>query len=92
MSEIPIESQSTQSKHPWRAVVRTIFAAVVALAAMAGPIYEAITGGSPEAATGFTAIMLAITGAITRVLALPQVDQWLHVFAPWLASGGRYDQ
>ena len=78
---------STQSEHPWRATVRTVFAAIVALAAMAGPIYTAATQQSPEAATGWAAVMLAITGAVTRVLALPQVDEWLARYLPWLATG-----
>lgn len=82
---------STQSVHPWRATVRTVFAALVALAAMAGPAYTAATNQSPEAATGWAALGLAIAGAVTRVLALPQVDEWLHKFAPWLSTGAGID-
>ena len=82
---------STQSAHPWRATARTVFAALVALAAMAGPVYTAATNQSPEAASGWAALGLAIAGAVTRILALPQVDQWLHKFAPWLATGAAAD-
>lgn len=82
---------STQSAHPWRATVRTIFAALIALAAMAGPVYTAATNQAPEAATGWAALGLAIAGAVTRILALPQVDAWLHRFAPWLATGADLD-
>lgn len=84
--------RATQVEHPWRATVRTILAALVGVAAMAAPVYTAITGGSPEAATGWAAIGLAICGAVTRVLALPQVDEWLHLFVPWLATGSAYDR
>lgn len=83
-------SLATQSRHPWRAVVRTVFAALVALAAMAAPIYSAATNNSPEAATGWAAVALAIAGGVTRVLALPQVDEFLHRFAPWLATGENF--
>lgn len=78
---------ATQSAHPWRATVRTLFAALVAAAAMAGPVYTAATNQAPEAATGWAACGLAICGAVTRVLALPAVDEWLHRFLPWLATG-----
>lgn len=85
----PGPEQATQTRHPWRATVRTVFAALVALAAMASPIYSAATGGNPEAATGWAAAMLAIAAAVTRVMALPQVDAWLHRFVPWLATGAQ---
>lgn len=82
---------ATQTAHPWRATLRTVFAALVALAAMAPPIYSAATNQSPEAATGWSAVMLAITGAVTRVLALPGVDEWLARYMPWLATGAHAD-
>lgn len=78
---------ATQSRYPWRATARTLFAALVALAAMAGPIYTAATQHAPEAATGLAAVALAICGAVTRVLALPEVDEWLARFVPWLSTG-----
>jgi len=81
----------TQTAHPWRATVRTVLAGVIALSAMAGPIYTAIAEASPEAATGAAAIALGIAGAITRTLALPQVEGFLRRFAPWLAAGTDQD-
>lgn len=84
-------NHATQSAHPWRATVRTIFAALVGVAAMAAPIYSAITNEAPEAATGWAAVALGICGAVTRVLALPGVDAWLARFVPWLATGAAQD-
>ena len=84
---VPPVREATQILHPWRAVVRTLVAALAGLAAAAGPIYTAVTGQDPVAATGWAAVMLAITGAVTRVLAVPQVDEWMHLFVPWLATG-----
>lgn len=78
---------ATQSRHPWRAVIRTLFAALVGIAAMATPVYEAITQGSAAHATGWAAVALGICGAVTRVLALPAVDIWLTQFMPWLSTG-----
>ena len=82
---------STQAAHPWRATARTVFAALVPFAAMAGPAYAAATNEAPEAATGWAACGLAICGAVTRVLALPAVDEWLERFVPWLATGANAD-
>ncbi|MBG6085800.1 hypothetical protein [Zhihengliuella flava] len=79
--------ETTQQQHPWRAVVRTIFAAVVALAALAPAIFTAITMQSPEVATGAAAGVLAVAGAITRVLALPGVETFLRRYLPFLAAG-----
>lgn len=77
---------TTQTTHPWRAVVRTLFAIVTALAAMAPMIYEAITQADPGSATGWAATALGIAGAITRVLALPVVEEFLEQFLPFLAA------
>lgn len=79
-------ARTTQGVHPWRATVRTVFALVVALAAMAPLIYEAIAQADAEGATGAAAGALAIAGAITRVLALPAVEAFLARFVPWLAA------
>ncbi|SDT42488.1 hypothetical protein SAMN04489743_2856 [Pseudarthrobacter equi] len=77
---------STQQLYPWRTVARSIFQFVVAVAAAAPLIYVAIFSASPEAATGAAAVALAVSGAITRVMALPVVDELLKRFAPFLAS------
>ena len=82
---------TTQGAHPWRAVIRTAFALIVAMSAMAPLIYQAVAQAEPGAATGAAAGLLAIAGAITRVLALPVVDEFLTRFLPWLSAAGRED-
>lgn len=79
---------STQAAHPWRATLRTIFAAIVGLASAWLVIVEAIglDPGVPWVATS-----IAVTGAVTRVLALPAVIGWLETFVPWLAPGAPTD-
>lgn len=83
---------TTQSQHPWRATVRTILAVIVALSAMAPSIYSAATQGSPEAATGAAALALGIAAAVTRIMALPMVEEFLQRFLPWLAAGTKDDE
>ena len=78
---------TTQAAHPWRAVVRGIFQAIVGLAALAPAIYSAATQRDPAEAVGWVAVALAVSAAITRVMALPGVERWLQRFLPFLAAG-----
>lgn len=77
---------ATQTRHPWRATVRTAFAALVALAAMLPALVEA--AGLDETAP-VVALALGIAGAITRVMALPAVEAFLRRFVPFLAAEPR---
>lgn len=77
---------ATQVERPWRTVARTVVQGVAGLAAAAPVIYQAAVQESPEIATGGAAVALAVSGAITRVMALPQVEDLLRRFAPWLAA------
>ena len=88
---------TTQQAHPMRATLRTIFAAVVAAGALLPlvlPIIDQWVAENPalvpsEAAGVITAItggIIAVTGLITRLLAVPQVDQFLRTYVPILGS------
>jgi hypothetical protein len=81
-----IAAAPTQVRRPWRTTVRSVFQAVVAGSAAAPLVYQAITQESPEAATGAGATLLLVTGAVTRVMALPSVEEWLRRFVPFLAA------
>lgn len=76
-------SNTTQSRHPWRATVRTVFAFVVAVAAIWALVVEA-AGVNAEAP--IIAATIAVAGGITRVMALPGVEELLKRFFPWLAA------
>lgn len=76
-------STPTQVQRPWRATARTAFAVIVALAAMTPLLVDA--AGLDETA-GPIAGVLAIAGAITRIMALPAVEAFLARFLPWLAA------
>ena len=77
---------ATQSSYPWRATARTVFQAFVGFCGLAPEIYAAATQGDPLAATGYAAAGLAISGAVTRVMAIPGVEAWLRRYLPWLAA------
>lgn len=76
----------TQVTHPWRAVIRTVFAVVVALAAGAPLLYTAATQQSVEAATGAVGTVLAVSAAITRVMATPFANDFIRAYLPWLRA------
>ncbi len=72
----------TQVRRPWRSTVRTIFQATVSLAAMWGLIIEVLN--LPDWAWVGTSV--AVAGGITRLMALPAVEEWLRRFFPFLAA------
>jgi hypothetical protein len=76
----------TQVKHSWRATVRTVFQGVVGFAALAPAIYQAIEHKDASAATGFAAIALAVSGALTKVMAIPAVNDFIAKYLPFLAA------
>lgn len=75
--------EATQERYPWRTVVRSVFQALVSFAAMWGLIVVAL--GIDETLP-WVAASLAVTGGITRVMAIPAVNDWLAHFVPWLAA------
>ncbi|HEX9230041.1 MAG TPA: hypothetical protein VF885_25865 [Arthrobacter sp.] len=79
---------STQTRHPWRATVRSIFAFLIGLAAAWGLIIEA-AGVDPG--VGWAATSLGIAAAVTRIMALPAVDYLLRStpLLAWLAPDKR---
>lgn len=79
----PSRLEATQERYPWRAVVRTVFEATVSFAAMWGLIVEAL--GLDET-WAWVAASLAVTAAVTRVMAVPEVNSWLERYVPWLAA------
>ena len=73
---------TTQSRHPWRATARTIFAAGVALLTLLPVI--AMTAGVDTVPA--VAQVLLVAGAVTRILALPGVEKFMELYIPWLAA------
>lgn len=77
--------QPTQTQHPMRATIRTVFAVVVALATLVPYVVAELN----VPAEGFVAQVLAVAGVVTRVLAMPAVNAFLTEWAPWLAAAPR---
>lgn len=77
----------TQVARPWRATFRTVFQGIVAFAAVVPLIMTA--AGIP--AVGWAAIIVAVAGAITRVMALPAVEEFLENYLPFLAAKPKTD-
>jgi hypothetical protein len=78
----PTAAAPTQTRHPWRATARTVFAAAVAALTLVPTV--AVTAGIDTVPAVAQAI--AVTGAVTRVLALPGVERFLSTHLPWLAA------
>jgi hypothetical protein len=70
----------TQVARPWRATFRTVFQGLVALAAILPVVFAGLPLG-PAAAGA-----LAIAGAITRIMAIPQVEEFLQKYVSFLAA------
>lgn len=78
----------TQVKRPWRATVRTVFQFVLALATLL-PFLVTGVYSSADAAPAVVGQVLAVAAAVTRVMALPSVENFLHDWFPWLAADDR---
>ena len=78
-----IPAAPTQVRRPWRTVVRSIFQGVVGFAAIVPLLVVAagIDSTLPLVAAG-----IAVSGGITRVMALPGVEAWLRAHVPFLAA------
>lgn len=81
----PKPSQVTQARHPWRATVRTLVAFLIGLAAIWGLVIET-AGVDPTLPVISSSV--AIATAVTRILALPQVEALLRRtgLTSWLAA------
>lgn len=80
----------TQVKHPWKAVARTTLAVLAGAALLVDPVLDAVANGDGESLGGWAVGALAVSGAVTRVLALAPVNDFLDRFLPFLGAGGRH--
>lgn len=82
-----LPSTPTQVKRPWRATFRTVFQGAVAVAAIL-PLVLSTAGIAP---VGLAGIAIAVAGALTRVMALPAVEEFLENYIPFLAAKPKTD-
>ena len=67
----------SQTTYPWRATVRTVLAAVISIAAVWGLVVQA---AGVDETTPVVATTIAVAGAITRIMAIPAVNDLLTRF------------
>lgn len=79
---VPTPQAATQTRHPWRATLRTIVAVAVGLAS-AAPV---IAATAHIEAVPIVVQIVGVASAVTRILAIPAVDEALRRYAPWLAT------
>lgn len=87
MANLPTNTIATQVKRPWRATFRTVFQGAVAVAAIL-PLVLTTAGIAP---VGLAGIAIAVAGALTRVMALPAVEEFLENYLPFLAAKPKSD-
>lgn len=74
---------TTQSNYPWRAVLRTVFALLVAISGSWVVIVQTL---GLHTTTPWVASATVVAAGITRILAMPAVEQFLQTNFPWLAA------
>ncbi len=78
----PTTPVATQMRHPWRSTLRTAVAVSIGLLSLV----PAVAAVSHLGAVPGVGLVLTVSAAVTRVLALPAVEDFLHEWAPWLAA------
>jgi hypothetical protein len=73
--------RSSQVAYPWRATVRTAVAAGVA----AIPLVVVVLSGLHLDGTVWGAWLISATTGMTRLMAVPQVNDWIRRWVPWLS-------
>lgn len=81
--------QPTQLRHPWRSSIRTGFQAVVGFASLVPFVVTGVYGDDPAVLPVVVAQTVAVSGAVSRVMALPEVETFLRRFLPFLSAAPR---
>lgn len=76
------DNRPTQVRRPWRSTVRSVFIGTVSLL----PLLPQIADAADIDEIPAVAAVLAVTAAVSRVLTLPAVEDWLQKHVPWLAA------
>lgn len=79
----------SQVRWPWRAMGRTVFQLSVGVAAAMPQLVEST--GLPDTAWG-VGTALAASAVVTRLMAIPGVDDMLARWVPWLAASGPIEE
>lgn len=78
----PHPTAASQTRHPWRATVRTTLAAAWGLV----PLLPYIASSARIETVPAVASVLAVTAAVTRVVSDPHVEAWIERYLSPLAA------
>lgn len=73
----------TQVSHPARAVARTVFAVLVSACAVLPAVVSAL--GLDPVVYPIVGTILTVAGVVTRILAIPAVNDFIAEYLPFLA-------
>jgi predicted fused transcriptional regulator/phosphomethylpyrimidine kinase len=79
---VELTNTPTQVKRPWRATVRSVFQAAIALATL----IPYVMSNFDIATEGKVAQLLAVSAVVTRIMADSRVEAFLQKYVPWLAA------
>jgi hypothetical protein len=75
----------TQVRRPWRSTARTVFQGAVGLASLVPLVAAGVYDNSADYPV-VVVQAISVSGAVTRVMAIPQAEAWLRRFLPFLAA------
>lgn len=81
------QAPPTQVRRPWTATARTVVQGLLAFLVLLPFIVDA--SGLDPVTLPWLAGLLAVSAAITRVMALPQVEAFLRRHLPFLAADNK---
>lgn len=82
MQRLTPSQQPSQSRRPWRATARTVFAGFVAIAPLAPTLAQSLGVEAVPVVAG----ALVLIGGVTRLLAEPNVEAFLRQHFSWLSA------
>lgn len=84
MADTVVTVTPTQVRRPWRATLRTAVAGIIGFAALL-PLLVETSGLDPEVYPWLAGV-LAVAAAVTRIMAMPQVEEFLQKHLSFLAA------
>ncbi|GAA5143370.1 hypothetical protein GCM10023340_08660 [Nocardioides marinquilinus] len=86
-TQLEVAVTPTQVRRPWRSTARSAFQALVGLCVLM-PLLIGAAGLDP-AKVPLLAGVVGVAAAVTRIMAIPAVEEWLRRFLPFLAAAPR---
>lgn len=78
----PVATSPTTTRYPWRATLRTVAVAGLALL----PVLPDIARAAEIETVPMVVTVLAVSAAIQRIISQPTVEEWMSQWLPELAA------